>query len=618
MFNCELRRWRVVRWALLGASTALVLLLLDVSPAGAGPSAQNWGSAVTMSNLTATSVTFSWTGGNCNRDYIRIDLRHSGGTATTFSGNLSTTSTSYTFTGLTPIRDYGFTSNKRNKIICTYNSLINPQRRYIARFTTPPRTGDICTVADNPPQTLGDPLPLTAGETRSASGVFPVALSEIPCLDSTGRQSKYFEIEIPSDGAGAVKVEAVKGYSTMFPEIIVRSGEDTYTGTSVFDDSDTGNEDAVAAGQVSAGVYTIQLRAQDRITDSASARGGQYNLVLTRLQPTFSTSEYDNGVTVIWDLGARGTDLEIKIEYKLTTATDWTQAVASVAAPSTSSIVRYTITALEAGVPFLTRAAFDNSSVFTESPPQLVFGDVRLPPPYNLSVENRLLSEDPLSYEVRAAWEAPLVVVEGADQSNFDWGYYVRLNEGQPYKSDGQSQEDVFIWTRPGLLAVRALVWMDCEYTAATSICDVNYGGVDYDIPGTQLWVSTWSNAGSVNLVGVVDEAGSVVGPSEPDPAVIQMIYAVFDGIGQERSETLAKTLSVLLCLALGLAGGAFILSRVGVTFIGVVLSAAFFMFIFAGLGVLLFGVPPALVVVMVVLPLMGATMISIRRMSLQ
>ena len=243
--------------------------------------------------------------------------------------------------------------------------------------------------------------------------------------------------------------------------------------------------------------------------------------------------------------------------------------------------------ALDAGQPFVTRAAYYNASYFTdESPVQLVFGDVRLPPPYNLSVENRLLSEDPLSYEVRASWEAPVVVVEGADASSFDWGYFVRLNEGQPYKSDGQSQEDLFIWTLPGLLAVRAMVWMDCKYTAATSICDVNYGGVDYDIPGTELWVSTWSNAGSVNLVGVVAEAGSVVGPSEPDPAVIQLIYAIFDGIGQELSATLAKTLSVLLCLALGLAGGAFILSRVGVTFIGVVLSAAFFMFIFAGLGI--------------------------------
>ena len=606
MLNCELRRWRVVRWALLGASTALLLLLLlDARPA----SAQTWPHTPVVSDITATSVKISWQG-YCYGASARVTLKlgSSSSSATVVSPLFSTGTNSYTFAGLAPNTRHGYgVSNYygANTIVCVQNSGDTFNYVTFSDFTTPLRTGDLCTASNNPPESLGDPLPLAAGGNLSATGDLPVAATGSPCLDSTGRQSKYFTLLIPTGGEGAVRVHYSRGFSSLNADVFVRAGENAYTGSSLG-----------SVLHVSAGTYTIQLRSRTILSISDDAPGGAYNLVVTRLQPRFSTSEYANGVVVLFHAGASG--LLLQIEYRLTTDTTWTQATSARAA-GVNGIARQVISALDAGQPFVTRAAYYNASYFIdESPVQLVFGDVRLPPPYNLSVENRLLSEDPLSYEVRASWEAPVVVVEGADASSFDWGYFVRLNEGQPYKSDGQSQEDLFIWTLPGLLAVRAMVWMDCKYTAATSICDVNYGGVDYDIPGTELWVSTWSNAGSVNLVGVVAEAGSVVGPSEPDPAVIQLIYAIFDGIGQERSATLAKTLSVLLCLALGLAGGKFILSKVGATFMGVVLSVAFFMFIFAGLGISLFGVPPALVVVMVVLPLMGAAMMLIRRVSPQ
>ena len=613
MFNCELRRWRVVRWALLGASTALLLVLLvDPSPASAHV---DWPHVITVSEITATSAKVSWEGTCYGNSYrIALKLGNSSGSATVVSSLFTRTyvsggTASYTFTGLAPNTRHGFGSSDwstANILRCISNSGSPSFSKRFSDFTTPVRPGDICTPANNPPESLGDPFPLAAGETLSVTGDLPVAATGSPCLDSSGRQSKYFTLVISTGGQGAARVQYLRGFSSLSADVLVRAGEDAYTGSVI----------GTSFLHVSAGTYTVQLRSRTSVSISDDAAGGAYNVRVTRLQPRFSTSEYANGVVVLWNAGASG--LSLKIEYRLTTDTTWTQATSSVAAGS-NRIARQVISGLDAGQSFVTRAAYYNSSYFTgESPVQVVFGDVRLPPPYNLSVENRLLSKDPLSYEVRATWGAPVVVVEGADASNFDWGYYVRLNEGQPYKSDGQSQEDLFIWTLPGLLAVRAMVWMDCEYTVATSICDVNYGGVDYDIPGTELWVSTWSNAGSVNLVGVVAEAGSVVGPSEPDPAVIQLIYAIFDGVGQELSATLAKTLSVLLCLALGLAGVAFILSRVGVTFIGVVLSAAFFMFIFAGLGILLFGVPPALVVVMVVLPLMGAAMMSIRRVSVQ
>ena len=610
MFNCELRRWRVVRWALLGASTALLLLLLvDPSPASAQ---LVWPHTITVTGITATSATVSWQG-SCYTNSPRVILLLGSlyNSPTVESPLLPSGTTSYTFTGLTPNKRYGYANSQsnfygRNRVSCIANAGHTNAYATFLNFSTPVRPGDICTPTNNPPESLGDPLPLAAGETLSVTGDLPVAATGSPCLDSSGRQSKYFTLVIPTGGEGAARVQYLRGFSSLSGQLFVRAGEDAYTGSVI----------GTSFLHVSAGTYTVQLRSTTIFSISDDAAGGAYNVRVTRLQPAFSTSEYANGVAVLWNAGASG--LSLKIEYRLTTDTTWTEATSSVAADS-NRIARQVISGLDAGQPFVTRAAYYNSSYFTdESPVQVVFGDVRLPPPYNLSVENRLLSEDPLSYEVRAAWEAPVVVVEGGDASNFDWGYYVRLNEGQPYKSDGQSQEDLFIWTLPGLLAVRAMVWMDCEYTVATSICDVNYGGVDYDIPGTELWVSTWSNAGSVNLVGVVDEVGSVLGPSEPDPAVIQLIYAIFDGIGQERSATLAKTLSVLLCLALGLAGGKFILSKVGATFMGVVLSVAFFMFIFAGLGISLFGVPPALVVVMVVLPLMGAAMMLIRRVSPQ
>ena len=205
----------------------------------------------------------------------------------------------------------------------------------------------------------------------------------------------------------------------------------------------------------------------------------------------------------------------------------------------------------------------------------------------------------------------------GAD---LEWGYYIRLNDQVPFAvsgDEGRAREEVFLWRTFGLLQINVRVSVKCTRSSGTC-SDVGYGGTEYDIPAQATWISTWSQPTLLNVEppqGTATEGSSPA--AAPDAAVIGLVYAVMDGFEYPRSETLATTFSVLLCLGAAIGGAIFILRRMKTTMVGVILAAAFFLFIFVGLGMELFGVPPALVVVIVAVPIMGMALTVIRRTAL-
>ena len=117
-----------------------------------------------------------------------------------------------------------------------------------------------------------------------------------------------------------MKVEARRGTSTMTPDLLVRSGYQ-YTGAALFQDTRAGVEDALAAGLVDAGTYTLQLRSGTWLSDSNAQAGGPYSVTVTRLQPRVtSASSEPTTVTTIWDLGAAtSTDSDSGVELSVTT-----------------------------------------------------------------------------------------------------------------------------------------------------------------------------------------------------------------------------------------------------------------------------------------------------------
>ena len=270
-------------------------------------------------------------------------------------------------------------------------------------------------------------------------------------------------------------------------------------------------------------------------------------------------------------------------------------------------------------IQFRAQYATSPTDIFVESPPQYYFGETRLPPPYNITLQSRQLEVDPITHELTVQWQASEFSGTYANPTYLDWDYYIRLNDQVPFAvtaDGGKALEEVFLWKKFGLLRTNVRVSVEC-LRVNNDCTDVLYAGVEYDIPKQTTWISTWSEPALLNLDSPQRVAGEAPDPNEPDAGVVGLILLVMGGAGYPISETLATTFSVLLCLGLAVGGAVFIVRRMGATLVGVSLSAAFALFIFVGLGLELFGVDPALVVVIIAAPLTLAALTLIRRLSL-
>ena len=500
----------------------------------------------------------------------------------------------------------------------------------------------LCNATDYPATSLGEALGLTAGESRTITGTIPATEGALQCKDGARKRSAFFSLEIPADAGGAVMVTAVKGDSAMYPEVLVRKGEDSYSSPNpVFYDTRTATNDADARGSVESGtIYTVQLRARDT---TGEAQAGDYTLKVERLYPSFLRYSYQNGVLHgYWDskveegryvdagrvldcgsyyANCRRGGSELYGEYKLNDGAWNGLATDDPPVNQNSSTVdlRKSVSGIEAGDDIQFRARYSGTNIpttdYVESLVQTYFGEVRLPPPYGLTIESKQLEADPITYEIMGQWQG--YEFAGAD---LEWGYYIRLNEQVPFAvsgDGGRAREEVFLWRTFGLLRINVRVSVKCTRSSGTC-SDVGYGGTEYDIPAQATWISTWSQPTLLNVEPPQGTATKGSSPAAaPDAAVIGLVYAVMDGFEYPRSETLATTFSVLLCLGAAIGGAIFILRRMKTTMVGVMLATAFFLFIFVGLGMELFGVPPALVVVVVAVPIMGMALTVIRRMAL-
>ena len=503
----------------------------------------------------------------------------------------------------------------------------------------------LCNATDYPSTSLGEPLGLTAGESRTVAGTIPATEGSRQCKDVARKRSVFYTLEIPADAGGAVKVTAVKGYSNMYPEVLVRKGEDNYSGSStLFHDTRTATGDADARGLVESGTtYTVQLRARDT---TGVAQAGEYTLKVERLLPAFLRYSYQSGVLHgYWDskveegnyfdagrvlsCGSARENCRYGVsdlygEYKVNDGA-WT-SLGTNSPPSNrnSSTVDLStgVSGIEAGDEIQLRARYSGTNIptteYVESPVQIYFGEVRLPPPYALNLDEQRVSEDPLTYEVTAQWNS--FDFGGSNLGSLEWAYYLRLNEEEPFAvigDSGRALEEVFLWRELGLLQVNVRVSAKCTLSSGSN-CRVTYGTNSYSIPGQTTWISTWSEATLLNIAATQDVvATEAVAVPEPSALVIGIIYTIMDAVNFNRSEELAVALSLVLCLALASGVAWYLLKKLKPTFQGVAISSGCFLFIFVGLGLELFGVPPALVVIVVSIPCTLAALVLIRRFAL-
>ena len=167
-------------------------------------------------------------------------------------------------------------------------------------------------------------LAVAADSELANSGELPAAAADLLCVDADTRGSAYFTFTVGTDDAGAVKIGAPQGDSAMRPELLFRSG--AYSGDPLFQDTRADVEDALAAGLVSAGTYTLQLRSTVAADSGESGIGGAYSVQVTRLQPEpTGLSGFGDRMLTAWKVGLPVSDdtlntiaLPIKIEYKET------------------------------------------------------------------------------------------------------------------------------------------------------------------------------------------------------------------------------------------------------------------------------------------------------------
>ena len=310
--------------------------------------------------------------------------------------------------------------------------------------------------------------------------------------------------------------------------------------------------------------------------------------------------------------------LPVKIEYQEVDAATWTTVESSVSPAGGSRVIEASITGLVMGEYYLVRAAYTNASHYTESDGLLVRPPILLSgAPYGVEATAELLNEGTGRWRIRVSWETPPIEVD----SSSNWRYATRLDQaGFVFNPSGSEklQETLFSYITGGRMTfIEIEVANTISCTASSGSCEVTYNGRDYDIPAGEVWATPWSSPGLVNLTGSVAAAASEVVDQEPGQAVVEVIDAFLGVAGVPDEERPSRALSVVLCAALGLFGGYTVVRRVGgMTLVPLVLGSGVFLTVFGGLGPLLFGVPAALVIVMIATPLALALVLTMRRFA--
>lgn len=495
--------------------------------------------------------------------------------------------------------------------------------------------GAQCTAANHPAIDLGT-LGLSGGATLANSGQIEGRYYEAPCKGFQGYASNYFQFTIAEGEAGAIKIDAPKGQSTLIADLLLRSGA-SYNGSILWrDDYHQARDDALAAGLVDAGTYTLQVRAATRTLTSSNnqAAGGAYKLTITRLQPALvSTTVAPVAIDTTWDVGnavhrARyGTGnnaiaLAIKIDYQAVEGDSWTEVTPSLAPPNTTSTAEARVTGLELGTSYTVRAAYTNATHYTESAHLETKAFIRLSAsPYRVEAISELIEESQAKHRIRVAWETPEIDAD----ANLTYRYATRLNTvAVQFNPTGKERvlETVFDWRAPagGVLEIEVNNTFICPSGGRWTQCELTYDRRDYTIPAGDAWSTPWSAPALVTFPPPNSLAAGTIPVLEPDPAIAGAINLAYDVSGNSEPvenrpvRTLAMVIGGLLALGAGCAIG---YKAEGPKVGRVVLGAGIFITLIAGVATVLFAVPRELVMVMATASIVLAAVFLIRRFAL-
>ena len=496
-----------------------------------------------------------------------------------------------------------------------------------------------CTLDNFPPVQLGT-LGLSGGSTLTHAGTLEGRYYEAPCdsPSDSSRAARFFEFTVGADAAGAVQIEAPKGQSTMLAGLYLRSGT-AYSGGVVWQDANyvhaTYSDDALAAGLLAAGAYTLELRnaSTDMSSSNPAAAGGAYNVTITRLQPGLAISyTTPSGVHTTWDLGAavqasqRNTTanriaLDVDIDYKLESAPDWTSAATGLSPEDGGRTVSNDISGLTFGETYLVRAGYTNASHYESSDALTTEAFLRISAsPFRVEAVAELIDQAMAKYRVRVAWQTPEIEL-GEDLS---YRYSTRLDGGAAVQNPaGQEEvlETVFDYspaTGQTLLEIEVNNAFACAETAAND-CELTYAGEDFAIPAGESWSTTWSAPGLVRFDTEGGGVGGVATSREPDPAVTEGIDLFLEQMKvpeeSRQSDVLAVVLGGLISIGVGVAVA---VAARGPAVNRVILGAGITFTLLGGVATVLFGFPDEVIALMATLAMILAAAFLVRRFAFE
>ena len=496
-----------------------------------------------------------------------------------------------------------------------------------------------CTLDNFPPVQLGT-LGLSGGSTLTHAGTLEGRYYEAPCdsPSDTRRAARFFEFTVGADEAGAVQIEAPKGQSTMLAGLYLRSGT-AYSGSVVWQDANydsaSYSDDALAAGLLAAGAYTLELRNGniDMNSSNPEAAGGDYNLTITRLQPEVSSSyATPMGIHTTWDLGAavqarqrnataNRIVLDVDIDYRLESAIDWTSVATGLAPADGGRTVSKDISGLTFGETYLVRAGYTNASHYESSNELTTEAFLRISAsPFRVEAVADLIDQAMTKYRVRVAWQTPEIEL-GEDLS---YRYSTRLDGGAAVQNPlGQEGvlETVFDYspaTGQTLLEIEVNNTFACAETAAND-CELTYDGQDFAVPAGESWSTTWSAPGLVRFDAAGGGVGGVAASREPDPAVTEGIDLFLEQMKvpeeSRQADVLAVVLGGLLSIGVGVAVG---VAARGPAVNRVILGAAITFTLLGGVGTVLFGFPDEVIALMATLAMILAAAFLVRRFAFE
>ena len=501
-----------------------------------------------------------------------------------------------TLYGLDPVYDRTISINPSTGAVSVLGSTDIPDGSTMA--VVPDFDGPDCTPTLSPTTSLGT-LGNTAGYKIVHSGTLVRKITEIPCGDEA---TAYFRFEVTEGGGVGFFMKGVDvTYHVLASSSYSADLADCGGGAGTCENTIRSDFGGVFPVSGESTTYTF-------FVEGGFGENADYTLTLARLAPVFVEALTTNdSISSTWDVGAPSEFLEMRVDYRESTASNWTLSTTYAGPAAGDNVVENTIEDLDIG-------DYELRGVFRQAPDTqagpgaasttpLVWGL----PPTGVSVDSERVGDlEVYRYSVIATWQFPQVRFTDWDDELVDWSFLLRHNGTEI--DVGRTRRAVFFVGEPGRLKVDVRVRFACpDSSTDTDECQLrirgwvsSYAGDDdhdyFVVPQGLTVLTPRSDAASVYIdpdprvveTGLVDEVAI--------PPVVDAISGFLAIAGVAPESRRPEVWAFFVCLVGGLAIGGglgFATGAAGRTSVSLFVGAFVFFLWWSLLGPEWFGIPP-------------------------